>query len=412
MDVLICGGGIGGLVLALWLHKKGIAARVFEATAQLRAVGAGINLLPHAMAELADLGLAPALEARGVKTAESVFFNRFGQLIYREPAGRAAGFPSPQISIHRADLHEVLVAAVRERLGADHLMLGWRLARAEQTESGVTAHFTSATGEALSPQHGRLLVGCDGIHSALRQQLHPGDGGPVYSGVNMWRGVTPWPAFLSGASMVRAGWLKTGKMVIYPVRENIDPQGRQLLNWVAEIETPKHRLWDWNRQGKLEDFLWAFEDWHFDWLDVPAMIAATEEIFEFPMVDKDPLPRWSFGRLTLLGDAAHPMYPRGSNGAAQAIIDARVLAQSISAMGASPEALQDYERKRLAATSAVVLANRTRPPDVILQKVFERTGDRPFENIHDVISADELAAISASYKTTAGLSGAAGSKAP
>ena len=407
-DVLIAGGGIGGLVLALSLHERGIPCRVLEATPQLRSVGAGINLLPHAMAELTALGLGDALEARAVATAESVFYNRFGQLIYAEPAGRAAGYPFPQLSIHRADLQDVLTAAVRERLGADSVQLGLRIIDVAQTGERVNGRFAHAEGEIVL--RGRVLVACDGIHSAIRRQFHPDDAGPRYSGVNMWRGVTPWPAFLSGASMVRAGWLAAGKMVIYPIRNAIDGDGRQLVNWVAEIETEKHRLWDWNRKGALADFISAFEDWHFDWLDVPAMIRATAEIFEFPMVDKDPLSRWTFGRATLLGDAAHPMYPRGSNGAVQAILDARCLAECLHAHGCGPDALFAYEQRRRPRTTDIVLANRARPPDVILQKVFERTGDRPFARIEDVISRQELEEISKGYKSLSGFPAVRGSQ--
>jgi 2-polyprenyl-6-methoxyphenol hydroxylase-like FAD-dependent oxidoreductase len=247
-----------------------------------------------------------------------------------------------------------------------------------------------------------VVVACDGIHSVIRKQLHPGEGEPLYSGVNMWRGVTRWPAFLSGASMVRAGWLKCGKMVIYPIRERIDAEGRQLVNWVAEIETPRHQQRDWNRRGSLEDFLGAFEAWHFDWLDVPAFIRAADAVLEFPMVDQDPLPWWTHGRVTLLGDAAHPMVPRGSNGAGQAILDARALADALVTCRDPAEALQAYEAKRREATANVVRMNRQNPPDAILREVFVRSGDRPFERIEDVIPIEELKAISERYKRVAG----------
>jgi 2-polyprenyl-6-methoxyphenol hydroxylase-like FAD-dependent oxidoreductase len=219
----------------------------------------------------------------------------------------------------------------------------------------------------------------------------------------MWRGVTPWPPFLSGASMVRAGWLANGKMVIYPIRDNIDAAGRQLVNWVAEIETPTHReKRDWNRPGKLADFIDAFADWHFDWLDVPTMIRATEPILEFPMIDQDPLPWWTQGRVTLLGDAAHPMLPRGSNGAGQAVLDARALVDALALQPGDPAAALDaYEAKRLPATTDVVLTNRENPPDAINREVYLRTGDRPFARIEDVISDDELRAISDRYKRVA-----------
>ncbi|HEY5130268.1 MAG TPA: FAD-dependent monooxygenase, partial [Bradyrhizobium sp.] len=224
-----------------------------------------------------------------------------------------------------------------------------------------------------------------------------------YSGVNMWRGVTRWKPMLSGASMVRAGWLSHGKMVIYPIRP-AGPDGLQLINWVAEIETPVYRKRDWNRPGAIGDFIGAFADWHFDWLDVPAFIRAADHVLEFPMVDQDPLPRWSFGRVTLSGDAAHPMVPRGSNGAGQAILDARALAAALLESANPVAALAAYEKQRLEATTRIVLTNRTNPPDAILREVFQRTNDQPFAVINDVISRDELVALSEGYKRIAGYS--------
>jgi 2-polyprenyl-6-methoxyphenol hydroxylase-like FAD-dependent oxidoreductase len=403
MDVLIVGGGIGGLTLALTLEKAGIPSRVFESSPEIKAVGVGINILPHAAKELARLGLAGELSRYAVETREAAFFNRFGQLIYREPLGRAAGYEWPQYSVHRGDLHTVLLEAVRRRLGNDCVLAGWKCAGFEQDAQGATALFRSTvTGEELAPQRGRVVVACDGIHSVIRKQLHPYEGEPLYSGVNMWRGVTRWPPFLSGASMVRAGWLKCGKMVIYPIRERIDAHGQQLVNWVAEIETPRHDERDWTRRGELADFIGAFEDWRFEWLDVPAFIRAADLVLEFPMVDQDPLPWWTQGFVTLLGDAAHPMVPRGSNGAGQAILDARALADALCAYRDAAEALQAYEAKRREATSNVVRMSRKNPPDAILREVFVRSGDKPFTRIEDVIGLEELKAISEGYKRVAG----------
>jgi len=397
MEILIVGAGIGGLTLALALQRRGIACRLFEASPEIKPVGVGINLLPHATRELGELGLEQALARVAVTTREACFYNRFGQLIYREPLGRAAGYDWPQFSVHRGDLQGVLLDAVRERLGGDALRLGKKCAAFEQDASGVALRFDDGTSA-----RGAAAVGCDGIHSVLRAQLHPGEGGPVYSGVNMWRGVTRWKPILSGASMTRAGWLATGKMVIYPIRNDIDGEGRQLLNWVAEIETPDYKRWDWNRPAQVGDFIGAFEDWRFDWLDVPAMIRAADLVLEFPMVDKDPLPRWSFGAVTLLGDAAHPMVPRGSNGAGQAIVDARALADALAAQHDPAAAFAAYEARRREATAAVVLRNRSAPPDAILREVYERTGDKPFARIEDVISADELRGLSEGYQRVAG----------
>jgi 5-methylphenazine-1-carboxylate 1-monooxygenase len=397
MEVAIVGGGIGGLALALALDRAGIACRIFELAPEIRPIGVGINILPHATKELSALGLEPALAAVGIQTVEATFFNRFGQRIFEEPLGRAAGYAWPQFSIHRGDLQMVLLNAVRARIGADRIHLGWSCIGFTQDEGGVTLHFADR-----ADRRSDIAIACDGIHSAIRKQLYPDEGEPRYSGYNMWRGVTRWPAFLKGANMVRAGWLKTGKMVIYPIRDRIDGAGRQLINWVAEIETPQHASRDWSRPGRLADFLPAFQDWQFDWLDVPAFLRASDLILEFPMVDQDPLPRWSFGRVTLLGDAAHPMVPRGSNGAGQAILDARALADCLARGGDPPATLKAYEDQRLAATTNIVLTNRKNPPDAILREVFLRTGDKPFADIGAVISRDELMAMSDGYKRIAG----------
>lgn len=401
-DVIIVGAGVGGLVLALSLHQAGIACRIYESVPEIKPLGVGINLLPHAARELDELGLLPMLDKVGVHTKESIFFTRHGQFIYSEPAGKAAGYAWPQYSIHRGDLQMTLLATVRERLGADAVLVDHRAVRVEQDADGVTVHMTDAAGKARPPVRGAIVVGCDGIHSALRKQLYPNEGAPRYSGVNMWRGVTRCKPFLSGGSMVRAGWLSIGKMVIYPIRDNVDAEGNQLVNWVAEIESAEPAVRDWTRQGRLEDFFPAFADWHFDWLDVAALIQNADSVLEYPMVDQDPLPTWTQGRMTLLGDAAHPMVPRGSNGAGQAIIDARYLAGQLKRQGLTPGALQEYDKVRVAATTRVVLTNRSNPPDAILREAYERSGDQRFERIEDVISREELQAISDRYKQVAG----------
>jgi 2-polyprenyl-6-methoxyphenol hydroxylase-like FAD-dependent oxidoreductase len=403
-DIIIVGAGIGGLTLGLALHAAGIPCRIFESAAEIRAVGVGINLLPHATKEMAALGLEADLARVAIETRDATFFNRFGQLIYQEPLGRAAGYDQPQFSIHRGDLQMVLLDAFRTRAGGDRLVTNRHCTAVEQDDSGVNVHFSDGPGGASrSTVRGRVAIACDGINSAVRKQVFPDEGEPRYSGVNMWRGVTRWKPMLSGASMVRAGWLSHGKMVIYPIR-GAGADGLQLINWVAEIETPVYRKRDWNRPGSLDDFIGAFADWHFDWLDVPAFIRAADSVLEFPMVDQDPLPRWTFGRITLLGDAAHPMVPRGSNGAGQAILDARVLTSALLENDEPGAALASYEKQRLEATTRIVLTNRTNPPDALLREVFERTNDQPFAAIDDVISRDEIAALSEGYKRIAGYS--------
>jgi len=404
-DVIIVGAGIGGLTLALALHGRGIPCRIFESTAEIKAVGVGINLLPHATRELAALGLEADLARVAIATSDATFFNRFGQLIYQEPLGLAAGYEHPQFSIHRGDLQMVLLDAFVARAGRDRLTSNCHCLGVEQDETGVNVTFSNGPGGTnRSTIRGRVVIACDGINSAIRKQLFPREGEPRYSGVNMWRGVTRWKPMLSGASMVRAGWLSHGKMVIYPIRQASGADGLQLINWVAEIETPVYRKRDWNRPGSIDDFIGAFADWHFDWLDVPAFIRAADSVLEFPMVDQDPLPRWSFGRVTLSGDAAHPMVPRGSNGAGQAILDARALTSALLENGDSVAALASYEKQRLEATTRIVLTNRTNPPDAILREVFQRTHDRPFGAIDDVISREELVALSEGYKRISGYS--------
>lgn len=400
MDVTIIGAGIAGLTLALDLHRVGIGSHIYEAAPELAPIGVGINLLPHCTAVLADLDLDDRLAEVAVTTAESAFYNGFGQFIYAEPAGRAAGHAHPQYSIHRGELHAVLLDAVRERVGAERIHTGHTcLGVDEQDDEGVMLRMASEGREFVI--RADVVVACDGVHSRIRKQMHPAEGDPLYSGVTMWRGTTVMPPFLTGASMVRAGWLSTGKMVIYPIRDLGD--GSQLVNWVAEIETPRHIERDWNRLGSVDDFADAFADWTFDWLDVPAMIRGADQILEYPMVDQDPLDHWTEGLVTLMGDAAHPMVPRGSNGAGQAILDVRCLADLLADDIEPAAALHAYEAKRLPFTAHVVRTNRTNPPDAILREVFDRTGNRPFDNLDDVIGRDELRRIADNYRRVVGI---------
>ena len=395
--VLIVGGGVTGLTLALSLHQAGIGCRVYEAAQELRHLGVGINLLPHAVREFTELGLAQRLERHAVLTREMRFYNRFGQFIHAEPRGRFAGYDWPQFSLHRGDLHRVLAGAVRERLGEGALILGHRCESVSQDALGVTLRFAGR-----EAARGSVAIACDGIHSALRRQLHPGEGPPVYAGINMWRGVTLRPPFLGGSSMVQCGWLDVGKIVVYPISAELDGQGRQLVNWTAEIRSPRNVQADWNLEGRIEDFLPTFETFRFDWLDMPQLLRDAGTVLEYPMVDRDPLPRWTEGRVTLAGDAAHPMHPRGANGAAQGILDARALAGCLARERDPLAALQVYESLRREAANAVVLASRSISPDTILRLVHERSGDRPFARVEDVVSSDELVALMEKYKRVAG----------
>lgn len=396
MKVAIVGGGICGLSLALDLHRHGIAARVYERAADIMALGVGITLLPHAMREFSALGLGEELLKAGIENRESCFFNRFGQLIYQEPRGKFGGYQYPEVGIHRGKLHVILYEAVKARLGADAVVTDCEATAVDQDEAGVTVHF-----KGRDSVRADLAVACDGINSALRKQFYPDDK-IAFSGINTWRGITRRKPILGGRTYMRIGSINTGKMVVYPIVDDIDGEGNQLINWMAEIKRDTTDQNDWNKPGKLEDFFSIYESWRFDWLDVAQMIRDADQILEYPMVDKDPIEQWTFGRVTLAGDAAHPMYPRGSNGAAQAAIDARTLADLLKTNADPRAALKAYEAARSGPAAKVVRTNREQPPDFINIKVEELVGDRPFDNLDKFITQDELRALSENYKRVAG----------
>jgi 5-methylphenazine-1-carboxylate 1-monooxygenase len=400
--IIVIGGGIAGLSFALALRQRGIACRVFESAPQVKELGVGITLLPHAMREFMALGLEAKLRAVAIENEESVFFNRHGQFIYREPRGRHAGYPYPELGIHRGKLHRILYETAREQLAPGSVLLDHHCAGLEQSDEGVKVFFReTSTGAEREPVRGDIAVACDGINSVVRRQYYP-DEQVAFAGINTWRGVTRRKPILTGRSYLRIGSVETGKLVVYPIVDNVDGESNQLINWMAEVRQSDVEMNDWNKPGRLDDFLPIYRSWHFDWLDVPELITRADQVLEYPMVDKDPVSRWTFGRVTLMGDAAHPMYPRGSNGAAQGVIDARTLADLLGKSTDQRAALRAYEEARLEATSRVVRTNRESPPDYINIKVDELTGGEPFDNIDDVISQEELRAISERYKQVAG----------
>jgi len=404
MQVAIIGGGICGMALALNLKARGIACRVYERTPELKELGVGITLLPHAMREFTALGVGDALLAAGIENRESCFFNRFGQLIYKEDRGRFAGYAEPEVGIHRGRLHMILVQAVRERLGEDAVLTGHHCIGVEQDAQGVTLRFADHAGAPRPPVRADIAVACDGINSVVRKQFYPDDR-IAFTGINTWRGITRRKPILSGRTYMRIGSILTGKIVVYPIVDRIDEEGNQLINWMAEIKRDTEAANDWNKPGRLDDFYSLYENWRFDWLDVAQLIREADQILEYPMVDKDPIERWTFGRVTLAGDAAHPMYPRGSNGSAQAAIDARTLADALAQHADTPPAaLSAYEAARSGPAAKVVRTNRDHPPDFINIRVEELVGDRPFERLDDYISQEELRGLSERYKRIAGFS--------
>ncbi len=405
MKIIIAGAGIGGLTAAMCLHRAGHEVQVYEAVSEMRPLGVGINIQAGAVRILCSLGLEPALAATAIETRELRYANRHGQTIWADPRGRHAGLPWPQFSIHRGELQMILVHAAREMLGADRIRMGRRIARFAQHHGKVSAQFVDRDGMPVENAEADILIGADGIHSAVRAHYYPDEGPPKWQGILMWRGVTVGKPYLGGATMVQAGH-HNQKFVCYPISRAHADRGEALINWICDLHMGDGALpsrEDWNKPGRLEDFLPIYQDWKFDWLDVPALLRNAREILEYPMVDKDPVPRWTFGRVTFLGDAAHPMYPRGSNGSAQALIDAATLSKLLAQGGDPVRVLQEYEAQRLPATAKVVETNRTVPPDFIIMKADELSGGKPFPGtIADLVSEEELRRISDDYKKVAG----------
>lgn len=401
--VLIAGGGIGGLTLALSLHQLGIPCTVFEAATEVAEIGVGLNILPHSARALDSLGLFGEIDDVAIRTRELRYVNHLGQQIWAGRCGLWGGHDTPQFSIHRGRLHRILWRAAQTRLPAGGLRNGYRLRGFAQGSDGVTARFTLADGTEAE-EHGDVLVGADGIHSALRVLLHPDDGGIRWQGSQLWRGVVDWPAFEDGNVMLIAAD-SMAKLTVYPIAEG-KSAGTRLTNWVmngkvADGASPPPRREDWSRPGKLEEVLPFAQRLRLASLDVEALIRATPQFFEYPECDRDPLPWWTQGRVTLLGDAAHPMYPTGSNGSAQAILDARCLARLLSEL--APEAaLSAYDAERRLKTAEVVRNNRRGGPERVLDLVAERA-PKGFNRLEDVITAAELTDIVGGYARLTGL---------
>mgnify|MGYP001820901799 CR=1 FL=1 len=404
MTILIAGGGIAGLSLALTCEQIGVPFRVFEAASSLRPLGVGINLQPNAVRELFDLGLEEKLPEIGIATREYGMFTKHGLEIWTEPRGLRAGYHWPQYSVHRGQLQMLLYETLLERSTPDCVETGWSAVGFENTDGGVILHLRSADGETRSVT-GDLLIGADGIHSAIRAQMQPEEGPPIWGGAVLWRGTSLAKPFRTGASMALIGH-KTQRFVCYPISPK-DPQSDlATINWIAELSYDPGAGWnkeDWNREANLSDFLPEFENWRFDWLDIPELVGRATRVFEYPMVDRDPIDSWTQGAVSLIGDAAHATYPVGSNGASQAIIDARKLGHHLLAKGTGAAALTAYQDEMLPIARNIVLTNRGSGPDAVLQMIEERCGGR-FDNIEDVASHEELSAHAEKYKAIAGFS--------
>lgn len=402
MTVLIAGGGIAGLTLGLTLEQIGVPFKLFESSRQFAPRGVGINLQPNAVRELFELGLENELDQIGIRTREYGFFTKTGQEIWTEPRGIEAGYRWPQFSVHRGELHRLLLNTLKARAGERCLITGHKAIAFQQQDNDV--ELVLQVGSNTVKSAGKLLIAADGIHSTLRAQMVPNEGDPVWDGRILFRAISEALPFRTGASMILAGH-DTQRFVAYPISQADETTGLAQINWIAEITVDNSKGWktvDWDTCVDINRFLPAFQAWQFDWLPIPDLIQSAKAVHEYPMIDRDPLEAWTQGRVTLIGDAAHPTYPVGSSGASQAIMDARIIGASILSDGLTPQALQRYEVQVRPATNNIVLANRHGGgPDAVMQMVEDRLSETN-TTVESVVSKQELADHAAQYKAKAG----------
>jgi 2-polyprenyl-6-methoxyphenol hydroxylase-like FAD-dependent oxidoreductase len=402
--VIIAGGGIGGLATALTLQQIGVPFTIYEAVRELAPLGVGINIQPNAVRELYDLGIGPdLLNTVGIPAREWALVGLNGNDIYSEPRGLLAGYNWPQYSVHRGQLHMLLYRILVERAGTDAVKLGHKVTGYQKNaDGGVTALIQRADGTQLR-ERGTLLIAGDGIHSAVRATMHP-DQPPIHwGGAVMWRGTTLGKPIRSGASFVGLGTHRH-RMVFYPISHPDPETGLAMINWIAEVTLDKddgRYNSGWFRPVMVEDFAHHFDGWTYDWLDVPDLLRRSDVAYENPMIDRDPVATWQDGPVALMGDAAHAMYPTGSNGASQAIMDARHLGVAMLEHGVTQAALRAYDEKFCGPVSELVLRNRGAGPFGLLNIVNERCGGE-FDNIDDVVPAAERNDFMARYKAAAG----------
>jgi 2-polyprenyl-6-methoxyphenol hydroxylase-like FAD-dependent oxidoreductase len=402
--VIIAGGGIGGLTTALTLHQIGVRCIIFEAVREMRPLGVGINLQPNAVRELYDLGITEEdLDRVGLPAREWALVGLNGNDIYSEPRGLLAGYNWPQYAVHRGQFHMLLHEKVVKRIGPDAVRLGSRVTGYRKNSDGSISALIEEADGSTSDARGTLLIGADGIHSAVRAQMHPTQPPIHWGGAVMWRGTTWAKPIRTGSSFVGLGTHRQ-RIVFYPISHPNPQTGLAMINWIAEVTMDNTEGWKqrgWFRQVSIDDFLHHFENWIWDWLDVPALIRQANTVFENPMIDRDPVPTWRDGPVALLGDAAHAMYPTGSNGGSQAIVDARVLGAAMAEHRVTQEALAAYDNKLCGPISQLILRNRGAGPFGLLNIVHERCGGT-FDNIDQVIPPAERAEFMAGYKAAAG----------
>ena len=405
MTILISGSGIAGLTLGLTCQQLGFPFKIFESAKKIKPMGVGINIQPNAVRELFDLGFEDDLEKIGVKTKEFGTFTKKGLKIWTEPRGKVAGYNWPQYSVHRGQLQMMLYNRLINLAGKNCICTGWKVRDFKEIKSGISVEVVSANKKEKKFEAGSVLIGADGIHSRVRKIIHPDEGGPIWNGAVLWRGTSESKPFRTGASMVMIGHASQ-RVVAYPITKTNKVSGKAIINWITELKFDSSKGWrkeDWSRKVNSSEFLPKFKDWKFDWIDIPELINNSEDIFEYPMVDRDPVKKWKKGKSLLIGDAAHPTYPVGSNGASQAIIDARKLGLNFINQGINEKALEKFEMENIKQANNLILANRKSGPDAILQLVEDICGGQ-FENISDIISEEKLSIHAENYKKTAGFS--------
>ncbi|MDH2435862.1 FAD-dependent monooxygenase [Pokkaliibacter sp. MBI-7] len=405
LNIAIIGAGPAGLATALQLHQQGFRPRLFETVSELKPLGVGVDIKPYAVKELTEMGLYDAFRAISVEAKESVFYTGYGQEIFGEKCGRHMGYEYDQRFVHRGHLQMMLYKAVQERLGAEAITLGTRCTGFEQDADGVTVHFdNSANPAAPATIRADIVIGVDGIRSVVRSKLLPESSRSHFSGITLYRGVTVMPPVREGGTILHIGDpIRQGTLIVYPIQDNVDGQGNQLVNWVIEQGEKPQSEEDWNQEVGVKEIEHVFDDCQLGFLDIGEMIRNARECYLFPLIDHDPLPQWSFGRVTLLGDAAHAMYPRGGNSVCQAFVDARTIAERLATIADPVEALKQYENDRREKVNWLVLASRGEGPEVVRRIVEERSGGRPFDDIEDIFPHEEALAIFSEYHAKAGM---------
>jgi 2-polyprenyl-6-methoxyphenol hydroxylase-like FAD-dependent oxidoreductase len=404
VEIAIIGAGPAGLAAALRLHQKGFRPKIYESVSVLKPLGVGIDIKVYGTKEITELGLLDEFERISVEARDSLFYTRHGQFIYGEKCGKYMGYEHAQRFVHRGDFQMMLYDAVVKRLGPDAVVQGARCVGFEQDSTGVSIFLEQGHGGPRSTARADILIGVDGIKSVVRDQLHPNFARTHYSGITLWRGVTVMKPYHNGGANLHLGDpIAQGSLIVYPIRNNCDGQGNALINWVIEQNGRPEMTEDWNHEVKVDEIAHMFDECKLDFLDVGQMIRNARQVFLFPLVDHDPLPQWSFDRVTLLGDAAHAMYPRGGNGVCQALVDARVIAEKLSTVADPIEALRQYEAARRETANKLVLANRKAGPEIVRRIVEERSGGQPFDDIEKILPRAECEAIFMEYHRVAGM---------